>query len=192
MQRNLSLFSQNHLKKAMKEYHETEHGGDLGLGKRKQARPFSPKAAIHVVLRSSQACGKRSFLAKENRSWISQETQRIARLFHIRLYQEANSGNHIHLILRSKRKEAFQSFLRLLTGSIAMKIMRARKGSPNAVKFWNSIPYTRLVHWGREYMTLRQYLLLNHLEGLGALSRYDQDAKQKLGKWKRSWAWEFQ
>ncbi len=44
----------------------TAHGGDLRNGRRKVARPFSHKNAIHVVLRSHRARGRWSMLARAN------------------------------------------------------------------------------------------------------------------------------
>jgi REP element-mobilizing transposase RayT len=90
----------------------TEHGGSLSSGKRKTSRPIATKRPLHIVMRSSKACGKLSFLNFQNSSAISQIIKRTTAKFHIRLFRFSNSGNHLHLLIQGSRRKDIQNFLR--------------------------------------------------------------------------------
>jgi hypothetical protein len=92
----------------------------------KTARPVAVKQAMHVVLRSSLARDHRSLLLHDRT--IQRVLQRLAKRFHIRLYDIANSGNHLHLILRLPHREALSPFLKAATGLIARLVLKVERG----------------------------------------------------------------
>jgi hypothetical protein len=92
----------------------------------KTARPVTVKQAMHVVLRSSLARDHRSLLLHDRT--IQRVLQRLAKRFHIRLYDIANSGNHLHLILRLPHREALSPFLKAATGLIARLVLKVERG----------------------------------------------------------------
>ena len=47
-----------------------------------------------------------------------------ARRFRVRIYQYANSGNHLHLLIQAKDRLFFARFLRTLTGLIARAVRK--------------------------------------------------------------------
>ena len=149
----------------------------------KSKRPLDSKQPTHLVLRSSQANGKKSFL------YSGREVQAIVyRHAHkqgVRIRQIANGGNHLHLILQTPRQRAlYAAFVRGLTGEIARFVTGARKGAArirNAKKarFWDQKPFTRILSsWGKEYGELKNYLRINNCETLLGLSR--NGARQML------------
>ena len=146
----------------------SEHGGVKAIGKRKMARPFSSKASLHLVLRSSQAVGKLSFLQKDNSKWISNLLKKQSKKWGIKVYEFGNSGNHLHLLIRAPKKKLFNSFLKVFTSAIAMKWTGGRKGKPST-KFWDHLPWSRIVAWGKAYWTAKKYVIQNRLEGLGLI-----------------------
>ena len=151
------------------EFHlNLEHGGVKAIGKRKMARPFSSKASLHLVLRSSQAVGEFSFLRKENSKWISNLLKRQSKKHGIIIYEFGNSGNHLHLLIRAHKKKMFNSFLKVFTSAIAMKWTGGKKTNPSP-KFWDHLPWTRIVAWGKAYWTAKKYVIQNRLEGLGVI-----------------------
>jgi REP element-mobilizing transposase RayT len=156
---------------------QPEHGGSLRPGKRKTARAIDPKQLIHTVLRSTQARGQWSLLHSKNRAHVDEAARRIARKHGIRLHHYANVGNHLHLLVKTPTRTAFKSFLRELTGVIAIIVTGAKKG--NALQkrgegmrgFWDFLPYTRIVSWGRDLANLKLYFVKNLFEAAGLLTR---------------------
>lgn len=147
------------------------HGGELSVGVRKVARPIVTKRPMHLVMRSTLAVGSRSFLVARNAKWIQVTVSRLAREHHVQVYEFANSGNHLHLLLRAKTRDGFKSFLRALAGTVAMKIGGACKGRALVRKFWDLPPFTRVVEWGRAFLVAREYVVQNTLEALGFVVR---------------------
>ena len=148
-----------------------DHGGDIGKGRRKTMRPFSPKRPLHLVLRSSQARGSRSLLHPKFACKVEQLIQRHSKKYHVQVYRKVNVGNHLHLIVQAKTRKDFQSFLRALTGAIAFLITGACKSNPLSSRFWDKLAYSRVVSWGREFDLLHRYLVKNMFEAHGFWNR---------------------
>jgi len=155
---------------ALTDFTRTEHGGAMRAGKRKLARPIATKAPMHVVLRASRARGAWSLLHPGNRGSVDALIRRTATRFDVELEQLANSGNHLHLIIRGRTRGGIQGFFRTLPALLARRITGAKKGSPKG-RFWDALLYTRPVSWGRDLLALKRYLLRNDLEAVGFLSR---------------------
>ncbi len=161
-----------------------DHGGAILKDKRKEARPFSHKNAIHLVFRSTRAKGVWSFLAPKNRLRVEKILENCARIYHIKIYRQVNVGNHLHLLVKTETKQysiaqkEFRSFLRRLAGEIAFQITGAKKGEafrcPDKDEgFWDARPYSRLVTWGREFEALAKYFTKNFLETFGVARGID-------------------
>lgn len=97
---------------------------------------------------------------------IKREVHALARRFGVRVYQYANSGNHLHLMVRARTRRDFQAYLRTLGGIVARRITGARKGKP-AGKFWDDLAYSRVVEWGKDFVNTKFYIVRNELEALG-------------------------
>jgi REP element-mobilizing transposase RayT len=148
------------------------HGGDLAKGKRKTARPVDPKQALHIVLRSSQACGELSMLHPRHYQHVYDFTHQIAKKLGIKIYQFSNVGNHLHLLIRFSSRALLKSFLRQIAGGIAMIITGAKKGNSRALNennrgFWDQLAFTRIVQLGRDLENVFEYLIKNLAEGAG-------------------------
>lgn len=105
-------------------------GGALLKGKRKNLRPLSSKDPIHIVMRSTFAKGKDSFLAQRNHAAIERFISIFSKRFHIRIYQRAIVGNHIHLIIRSPHRNQYKAFIKALSGKIASHVMGDQSFKP--------------------------------------------------------------
>ena len=55
-----------------------------------------------------------------------------------------------------------------------MKITGACKGSA-AGRFWDALAFTRLVAWGRDYLSVKDYVELNEQEGQFVWSRAESE-----------------
>jgi REP element-mobilizing transposase RayT len=172
-------------------------GGQLLHGKRRTQRPLSTKAPIHLVLRSSWcggsgAMGSNSFLANRNKNHIHGLIQRTARDYGIRIYQVALMSNHLHLVIRIFDRKNYRKFVRVLASRIARHVMRDQsfrvfkrqllssvRGDPSkelpgmeetqgkGQAFWQFRPWSRVLHWGRDYKACCDYVKQNVLEALG-------------------------
>ena len=151
-----------------------KHGGDVRKGRRKVARPVDPKRPIHLVLTSSRAHGAWSLTNTDNRAHIREALHHGKRRFAVKVYGQGTQGNHLHLLIKAPSRRDFQNFLRFLTGRLAMKITGACKGSA-AGRFWDALAFTRLVAWGRDYLSVKDYVELNEQEGQFVWSRAESE-----------------
>src|SRR5262245_61664871 len=83
---------------------QTAHGGSIGAGRRKVARPLDPKRPLHLVMKSSRARGTWSMLHPQSARGVERLVRRVARKRKIRLYRFANVGNHLHLLAQPKSR----------------------------------------------------------------------------------------
>ena len=131
----------------------------------KEKRPVSTKRCMHLVLRSLKAKAEFSFLRRDQK--IKKIIGAQAVHFGVKIYRMANGGNHLHLIILPRSREAFKGFIRSISGLIARTVLHAEKGNAKNLRFWDKRPFTRIIEWGREYRTVCRYLLQNTLEALG-------------------------
>jgi len=155
------------------------HGGEHSQNKRKIKRPFDPKQALHVVLRSSKARGAYSMLHSQHCNHIRNLMDHLKNRWNISVYRYANVGNHLHLLIRAKSRADWQGFIRELSGGIAMIVTGAKKGCalprslskdvPESAKrgFWDHLVFTRIVVFGKDFKRVAQYVLTNLWEGSG-------------------------
>ena len=151
----------------------TSHGGNPSVRKRKTARPFAPKAPVHLVLRSARAKGAWSLLHRKNKAKITSMIYVYADRFKVHVYRAANVGNHIHLLVKAEDRKNLADFLRVLAGRIAVIVTGAQKAGyfkgvfnkgKKIGKFWDYLYWSRLVNWGRDFYQVRKYVLANELE----------------------------
>jgi REP element-mobilizing transposase RayT len=145
------------------------HGGELAKGRRKTARPFDSRRAMHVVLRSGVAGSSMPSLYGY-RGYIGILVAELAHRFGVRVYEKSVNSNHIHLVTRGRDRAGFKRFLMALSGRIAQKVTGAKKGAPQPTKFWESIPWSRILEWGKAYITALRYAKQNALEAEGILA----------------------
>jgi REP element-mobilizing transposase RayT len=125
---------------------------------------------MHLVLRSSQARGERSFLRPGRARLIERLVRKQAREKGVRIYRFANSGNHLHLLVLPRSRRDYRAFVRAISGLIARLALGAERGRPKQAqggRFWDARPYTRIVEWGRAFHVACSYVRLNQLEASG-------------------------
>ncbi len=143
-----------------------EFGGSLLKGNPRVKRPIAVNKPMHLVLRSSFARGRYSLSIKRNR--IDNAVQKLSKSTGVKIYRFAIAGNHIHLLILSKSRSAYISFIRAISGIIARIILEAERGKASLIdRFWDSRPYTRIMEWGRDFKVVSQYIDLNKLESIG-------------------------
>jgi REP element-mobilizing transposase RayT len=158
-------------------------GGALLRGNPKGRRPYSHAQALHVTMRSSLAKGRRSLLEPGHKQRVKQILRKQAWKFGITVYSFANSGNHLHLLIRPPRKRVqFAGFIRALTGLIARVSTGAERGKARGLKFWDKRPFSRVVAWGKPFQVCRRYVLKNLLEAVDLVETAQIETEVK--KWR--------
>jgi REP element-mobilizing transposase RayT len=155
------------------------HGGELAQRKRKTYRPIDTKQALHVTLKSSKARRELSMLHPKHCNHIEKFVRKTAEKWGVRIYRYANVGNHLHLLIKTRSRAAWQSFSRELSGGIAQIVTGSKKGmalerSEDAAiaesakrGFWDGLIFTRIVSFGRDFDGVARYLIKNLFEAAG-------------------------
>ena len=113
-----------------------------------------------------------------NKIKVAKLVASISNRFGVTLVKYSNVGNHLHLVVRLPAKGMtskllYAKWIRLLTSRLAFEIGRAKKGEPlkdengKRTKFWDAIPFSRVIHGRRDWNTIDRYVLKNELEALG-------------------------
>ena len=164
-------------------------GGELLKSNPKCQRPLSFKQSMHLVLRSSKATGKYSFLHISRVRQIKALVQKQASVSEVKILRYANAGNHLHLLVQPSNRIGYRKFIRAITGLIARTVLKTERGIglrgqdrlKNTNKFWDKRPFTRIVAWGREFTRVSRYLIQNILEAEGLIP-YRPRKKSKLSE----------
>lgn len=151
-------------------HHVLTHGGPT-RGRRKTRRPFDARRPVHLVLKASRARGEFSLLRRGHAGLVMRVQQAAARKYGVKILRYANVGNHLHYVVKARSREAFQAFLRVLTGQIAMRVLGGKKGVPRG-RFWDDLAWTRVVAWGRDLQAMLAYLAKNLLKDAGFSGLY--------------------
>jgi REP element-mobilizing transposase RayT len=166
-------------------------GGEQLRGKRKTARPIACKTPLHLVMRSSQARGEKSFLKHKRKIENLLNTQ--AQNWGVKIYAFANVGNHMHIVLRARTRRAYKGFIRSISGLIARIILKKERGKALATmpsasleklsseNFWDARPFTRILKGGlRDLHNTCAYIGLNKLEALGFDRKSIENTKSSI------------
>jgi len=171
----------------MLEKEPLSYGGEL-LKKRKgrvRGRPLDTKNSIHLVLRSSKAVGEWSLSKPTNKRKVDSLFRKFAQRYGVKIYSLAYAGNHLHCQIQLSNRHAYAKFIRGLTSAVAMAITGRNRWTRNdatgPLKFWDYRPFTRIVKGLRAFLTLKDYLQINRLEGFG----YNRLQARFLIEWTR-------
>jgi len=175
-----------------------QFGGSALKGNPRTERPISIKRPMHLVLRSTQAMGSKSFLAPHRSKKIEALARTIGLKTGVEVKNFANSGNHLHLIVLPRSRKAFRAYVRALSGVIVRLTLGIERGrgvksqrtekrtqanTPDeASKFWDARPFTRILEWGRSLKTAQRYLVQNTLEALGFLPYQPRSSSSRTHK----------
>jgi hypothetical protein len=122
---------------------------------------------MHLVLRSSKARGEWSFRHHDPK--IRELLAKFSVRYGVRVLSMANVGNHLHLQIKLSNRHTYRPFIRGLTSAIAMAVTGWSRWNPppQGACFWDYRPFTRVVQGRRGFLTLRDYVQVNRLEGAG-------------------------
>ncbi len=131
------------------------HGGKASVGKRKTARPFSPKAPTHIVLSSVRAKGLWGLKHRKNQAKIQSQIYVYAARFKVKVFRARNAGTSLHILAKCDDRKKMADFLRVLAGRIAVTVTGARKHVKRIGKFWDTLCWSRLVNFGDDFFQTR-------------------------------------
>ena len=143
------------------------YGGRLRSTRRgRGARPLTTKGSMHLILKSTQATGTRSF--KRHELTVARLNAKFAARHGLQILNCANAGNHLHYHLRSPSRAAYRKFVRALTSALAIAVgNNSRWGEKLARKFWDFRPFSRVVEGQAAHDRVEDYVALNELEMAG-------------------------
>ena len=105
------------------------HGGHELRGRADKKRHLSFKEPMHLVLKSQIAKGRFSLLTKARK--IQEILYRDARQRGIKIYKLANSGNHLHLLIKVSDRVGYARWIRAVSpGARAIPSWRSRSIPP--------------------------------------------------------------
>ncbi len=132
---------------------EKEFGGSLLQGKRKSARTLDSRKPLHFVLKSHK-----SVKLSLHRKVLQPHLRRYAKQFGVKVYKESVQKDHWHFCIKITNRHLYRSFIRALTGTIARQFGKG---------LWVQRPFSRIVTWGRDFLTVLDYIQLNEGEVFG-------------------------
>jgi putative transposase len=172
------------------------HGGALrqkrsGRGQ----RPLSTKHPLHLVFKiKKQQLKSRSLRTPKNFQLTTHLIWKYAKRFHIKVEQFSVQKDHIHLLIRTNKRNQFQNYFRVFSGQLAQELqkqkavlsdwkspaheavtdtpLRQRKkkrGQLKKLSIWLHRPFSRVVKGWKAYKTVRNYIQLNEQEALGVI-----------------------
>jgi REP element-mobilizing transposase RayT len=129
-------------------------GGSLLRGNARGPRPLSTKLPLHVVFKAAK--GMRSMKSPRLFRPVNLMVHQVAKKYGISIYQYANVGNHLHVLVQLPSRRAWVQFAREVAGGVA-QTMSNKKG------FWGQKPFTRVVAgWRTAFWTVKKYIARQH------------------------------
>ena len=145
-----------------------------------------------------------------NKVKVEKLVGKISQRFHVKIVRFANVGNHLHLVVKlplrgAGSRKQYAKWIRLLTSRLAFEIGGSKKGEPfkdengNRTKFWDAIPFSRVIHGRRGWATIDRYVLKNEFQAQGfakdiavamAQEFYESSQAQHLPKWSEEFDWQ--
>ena len=98
----------------------------------------------------------------------------------MQIYEFANGGNHLHLLIRIRDRRTYRCFIRGISSSVARLTLGVTRSVSKGIQFWDAIPFTRIVDWGRSFHRAKSYVIQNALEAFGVIE-YQQRAQRFSG-----------
>lgn len=130
-----------------------QYGGSLLKGRRKTERILNSRKPMHLVLKS-----RNSFTLFKHKNKLQILLKKQAKTFGVKIYSESIQTDHWHICVKITNRQLYKGFIRSLTGIIARLFGKG---------IWGLRPYSRIVEWGRDFLNVTDYVLLNQCEVKG-------------------------
>ena len=184
--------------------HQLCHGGALrNRRKGRSSRPLSTREPLHCVFKiNSHQFKLRGLRHSHSFQLIHQIVDQYKRRFHVGVEQISIQKDHVHLLIRTKRRSQFHHFFRVVAGQIAQRFeqrswiatdtpKRSQKGTrktTHGTGLWRYRPYSRIVRGYKAYLIVRDYIQLNEQEALGNIPYRKQRLRgMSMRDWEILW-----
>lgn len=134
------------------------------------------KQSEHLVLRSRLP----TLRIKKNKETVSKLLFETSEKFNVKIYNNSLNSNHIHLIAKANSQKDLHDFLRVFAGQVAQKLTGAVRGKKNRFSFWLLPVWKRIVHWGKDFLSVTKYIYQNQLETLGLVPYRPRRPKSRM------------
>ena len=147
---------------------QTCFGGSLtDKSNPKTKRPLDSKMPIHLVLKANKSVLRLPKTFKQ----VTTTLEKKSKKYGVKIYRQANVGNHIHLVVRLTNRKLWNGFIRDFTSTLSHEL-RTLGVLAKEQKLWKYRPFTRIVSgWKKAFKSLLNYIFLNQLEAEGAINR---------------------
>ncbi len=187
------------------------HGGKLRQRRNgRKARPLSTREPLHLVFKLNKyRLRHRSLRSHQGFKLIQIIMRRYSKHFYVQIEQISVQHDHIHCLIRTKKRSQYQNFFRVVAGQIAQQFLKeglclgcipssskqpqqtvtGTQKNPKKASFWMYRPFTRVVRGFKAYKIVRNYIQLNEKEVTGTF-KYSAQRLRGLfsGEWKLLWA----
>jgi len=151
--------------------HRFCHGGELRNSRLGRGiRPLSTKVPLHVVFKIRGGSLKKGLRSPEAFSCVHKLIGRCSKKFFVKIEQFSVNADHIHLLLRCSKRSMFHHFFRVLAGQIAQQLTGTQNKKKEGLGIWKSRPWSRVIKGYKNYVTVRNYVLLNKKEAEGKIA----------------------
>ena len=187
------------------------HGGTLRNSRKgRGTRPLSGKEPLHLVFKANKDCLRGGLRTYRRYFLIQKIVDRYAQKFFVKIEQISIQNDHVHFLLRARRRTDYQSFFRVVTGQIAQQFQKnglldlnqnknvtdtqEKKADTTLTpkkskKLWKYRPFTRVIRGWKSYRTVVSYVRLNEQEALGNIPYRKLRLKGlSSGEWEILWA----
>ena len=116
---------------------------------------------------------------------VNDQVVEVAKKHGVTVYEWANVGNHIHMVIKLRSLKSWPAYIRELTGRIAL-LFKTTNLAAKGKKFWRHRPFTRIVkNWKKAFRDNLEYVHLNWLEAERFNNRKETKTLKDL---RRIWA----
>ena len=92
---------------------------------------------------------------------VNDQVVEIAKKYGVTVYDWANVGDHIHMVIKLRSLNSWSAHIRELTGRIAL-LLKTTNLAPKDKKFWRYRPFTRIVRSCKKaFHDVLEYVHLN-------------------------------
>ncbi len=168
--------------------YRSSHGGtSRNSRKGRGTRPLSGKEPLHLVFKANRDCLRGGLRTYRRYLLIEKLVDRYAQKFFVKIEQISIQHDHVHFLLRARRRTDYQSFFRVVTGQIAQQFQKngllnfalvtdtqekhtdTTSTPKKSKKLWKYRPFTRVIRGWKAYQTVESYVRLNEQEAFGHL-----------------------
>ena len=121
---------------------------------------------LHFVLKSRKSANLYS-----HRVLLRKLLFLYAKKIGVKVYKESVQKDHFHFCIKITNRQLYRAFIRALTGVISQKLGKG---------LWTLAPFSRLVAWGKDFLGVLDYILLNDCEVGGRVPYATRGSRRKV------------